>query len=246
MNSPPSEDKVALITGSAVRVGKEIAKKLHKNGYKVCIHHNRSSDNAKALVKELNNVRDNSAFCIQQNLEANNAGESLFKKFTRVSNRIDLLVNNASVFYENKLDVSVETWNSIFSINLRSIYFLSVKFKDLLEKNYGSIVNISDINADIPRKGYPIYSVSKSGVNSLTKSLAVELAPNIRVNGVAPGAILWAENESESIRTEAISKTPLREIGHPRDISDVVLFLTRATYITGQILNVDGGRSIKF
>ena len=246
VNFSPIEDKVALITGSAVRVGREIAKKLHRNGFRVCIHYNRSSDTAETLVEELNDSRVNSAFCIQQDLRTRNAGEDLLKKFTDNCNRIDLLVNNASVFYENKLETSVNTWDSIFSINLRSIYFLSVKFKTLLENNKGCIVNISDINADIPRKGYPIYSVSKSGVNSLTKSLAIELAPNIRVNAVAPGAIMWAENESEDVRKEAILKTPLEEIGHPKDISDAVLFLTRATYVTGQILNIDGGRSIKF
>ena len=246
MNFPTGKNKVALITGSAIRVGKCIAETLHKNKYDICVHYNNSSDKAKKLVKKFNERREKSAFCIQQNLESKNSADRLFKKFIEKSQRVDLLVNNASVFYENRLNSSVDTWDSILAINLRSLYFLSVKFKNLLKNSNGCIINISDINADIPRKGYPIYSISKSGVNSLTKSLALELAPEIRVNGVAPGAIVWAENESADIRDEAILKTPLREIGHPENIADTVLFLATSNYITGQILNVDGGRSINF
>lgn len=244
MNFTTSENKVALITGAAIRVGKEIAQKLHKNNYNICVHYNYSSDKAINLVKKLNTERANSAFLIQENLESENSAIKVIKKFSKTSKRIDLLVNNASVFYKNKLDVSVEAWNSILAVNLRSIYFLSTGFRKLLKQNKGCIVNISDSNADFAREGYSIYSISKSGVNSLTRSLALELAPDIRVNGVAPGAIIWATNEEQKAREEIISKIPLKKIGEPNDIAEAVLFLAESNYITGQTLNVDGGRSI--
>ncbi len=244
MNFTTSENKVALITGAAIRVGKEIAQKLHKNNYNICVHYNYSSDKAINLVKKLNTERTNSAFLIQENLESENSAIKVINKFSETSKRIDLLVNNASVFYKNELDVSVEIWNSILAVNLRSIYFLSTGFRKLLKQNKGCIVNISDSNADFARKGYSIYSTSKSGVNSLTRSLALELAPEIRVNGVAPGAIIWANNEEQKAREEIISKIPLKKIGEPNDIAEAVLFLAESNYITGQTVNVDGGRSI--
>ncbi len=244
MNFASSENKVALITGSAIRVGKEIAQKLHKNNYNICVHYNHSSDKAINLVEKLNTVRNNSAFLIQENLESENSAKKLIKKFSKTSQRIDLLVNNASVFYKNELDAPVETWNSILAVNLRTIYFLSTGFRELLKQNKGCIVNISDSNADFAREGYSIYSISKSGLNSLTRSLALELAPEIRVNGVAPGAIIWADNEEKKTREETIAKIPLQKIGDPNDIAEAVLFLAESNYITGQTLNVDGGRSI--
>ena len=244
MNFPTGKNKVALITGSAIRVGKCIAETLHKNKYDICVHYNNSSDKAKKLVKKFNERREKSAFCIQQNLESKNSADLLFKKFIEKSQRVDLLVNNASVFYENRLNSSVDTWDSILAINLRSLYFLSVKFKNLLKNSNGCIINISDINADIPRKGYPIYSISKSGVNSLTKSLALELAPEIRVNGIAPGAILCPDDKdlSDQEKESILKKVAIGRIGKPEDIAPSIFFLTQSKYITGQIINVDGGR----
>ena len=181
---------------------------------------------------------------IQENLESKNSAKEVIQKFSKISQRIDLLVNNASVFYKNKLDAPIEVWDTIHAINLRSIYFLSTGLGSLLKQSCGSIINISDSNADFAREGYSIYSISKSGLNSLTRSLALELAPEVRVNGVAPGAIIWADNEEDTGRKEIISKIPLKKIGHPNDIAEAVLFLAKSNYITGQTLNVDGGRSI--
>ena len=244
MNYLTSGNKVALITGSAIRVGREIAHELHKNDYNICVHYNHSSCNAEKLVEKLNEKRANSAFLIQENLESKNSAKEVIQKFSKISQRIDLLVNNASVFYKNELDAPIEVWNTIHAINLRSIYFLSTGLRSLLKQSCGSIINISDSNADFAREGYSIYSISKSGLNSLTRSLALELAPEVRVNGVAPGAIIWADNEEDTARKEIISKIPLNKIGHPNDIAEAVLFLAKSNYITGQTLNVDGGRSI--
>ena len=244
MNYLTSGNKVALITGSAIRVGREIAQKLHKNDYNICVHYNQSSWKAEKLVEKLNKKRANSAFLIQENLESKNSAKEIIQKFSKISQRIDLLVNNASVFYKNELDAPIEVWDTIHAINLRSIYFLSTGLGSLLKQSCGSIINISDSNADFAREGYSIYSISKSGLNSLTRSLALELAPEVRVNGVAPGAIIWADNEEDTARKEIISKIPLNKIGHPNDIAEAVLFLAKSNYITGQTLNVDGGRSI--
>ncbi len=244
MNFASSKNKVALITGSAIRVGKEIAQKLHKNNYNICVHYNYSSDKAINLVEKLNIERTNSAFLIQENLESRNSAMRLINKFSQTSRRIDLLVNNASVFYKNELDAPVDAWDSILAVNLRSIYFLCTGFRALLKQNEGCIINISDSNADFARQGYSIYSISKSGLNSLTRSLALELAPEVRVNGVAPGAIIWADDEEKKTRKEIMSKIPLKKIGNPDDIAEAVLFLAESKYITGQTLNVDGGRSI--
>lgn len=244
MNHITTENKVALITGSAIRVGKEIAQKLHKNDYNICVHYNHSSCKAEKLVEKFNEDRANSAFLIEENLESKNSAKEIIKKFSKISQRIDLLVNNASVFYKNELDASVEVWESIHAVNLRSIYFLSTGFRSILKQNEGSIINISDSNAEFAREGYSIYSISKSGVNALTRSLALELAPEVRVNGVAPGAIIWADSEEDTTRDEIISKIPLKKIGHPSDIAEAVIFLAKSNYITGQTLSVDGGRSI--
>ena len=244
MNYLTSGNKVALITGSAIRVGREIAQKLHKNDYNICVHYNHSSCKAEKLVEKLNKKRANSAFLIQDFLESKNSAKEVIQKFSKISQRIDLLVNNASVFYKNELDAPIEVWDTIHAINLRSIYFLSTGLGSLLKQSCGSIINISDSNADFAREGYSIYSISKSGLNSLTRSLALELAPEVRVNGVAPGAIIWADNEEDTARKKIISKIPLNKIGHPNDIAEAVLFLAKSNYITGQTLNVDGGRSI--
>lgn len=244
MNYLTSGNKVALITGSAIRVGKEIAQKLHINDYNICVHYNHSSCKAEKLVDKLNEKRANSAFLIQENLESKNSAMRLINKFSQTSRRIDLLVNNASVFYKNKLDAPVEAWDSILAVNLRSIYFLCTGFRALLKQNEGCIINISDSNADFARQGYSIYSISKSGLNSLTRSLALELAPEVRVNGVAPGAIIWADDEEKKTRREIMAKIPLKKTGNPDDIAEAVLFLAESKYITGQTLNVDGGRSI--
>lgn len=244
MNYLTSGNKVALITGSAIRVGKEIAQKLHVNDYNICVHYNHSSCKAEKLVDKLNEKRANSAFLIQENLASKNSAKEVIKKFLKISQRLDLLVNNASVFHKNELDAPVEVWDSIHAVNLRSIYFLSTGLRSLLKQNDGSIINISDSNADFARKGYSIYSISKSGLNSLTRSLALELAPEVRVNGVGPGAIIWADSEDDTAREEIISKIPLKKIGHPNDIAEAVIFLAKSNYITGQTLNVDGGRSI--
>ena len=158
---------------------------------------------------------------------------------------LDLLVNNASVFHKTSLNPTTDKdWETIIAVNVRAPYYLSLSATPLLKKTEGSIINISDIHGNRPRKDYSIYCISKAALNALTLSLAIELAPKIRVNCIAPGAIIWARSETSVTRSNAVRATPLKRTGNPSDISDAVMYLTNSTYLTGQILNIDGGRSL--
>jgi len=239
-------DKVALITGAAQRVGAEIARELHRSGLRVVIHYRASAAAATALKDELLAVRPDSAALIRGDLLDSATLPTLVEQARRTWGRLDVLVNNASSFYPTPVGSIGETqWDDLIGSNLKAPLFLSQAAAPLLAAQQGCIVNIVDIHADRPLKGYPLYCAAKAGLAMLTKSLARELAPSIRVNAVAPGAILWPEHASEETRRAIISRTALKRQGDPRDIARTVRFLvTEADYITGQIITVDGGRSL--
>jgi len=236
--------KTALISGGAVRIGAQIVRTLHENGYKVIIHCHQSEEIAQELCHELNSKQNNSAQVVVADLEDNKA----IKKLTQTIKSLDLLVNNASVFYPTSTENStIEDWDKIININLRAPFFLATGLSKVLSISQGSIVNIIDIHSERPLKKFSIYNISKAGLKMLTKSLAKELAPNIRVNGISPGSILWPQDESQLSEKEKmvmLDKITLKRQGSPNDIAEAVLFLANAKYITGQVINIDGGRSL--
>ena len=236
--------KTALISGGATRIGAQIVRTLHEDGYKVIIHCHQSEEIAQALCHELNSKRNNSAQVIVADLGDNKA----IKKLTQKIKSLDLLVNNASVFYPTLTEnCTTEDWDKIININLKAPFFLATGLSKVLAVSQGSIVNIIDIYSDRPLKNFSIYNISKAGLKMLTKTLAKELAPNIRTNGISPGSILWPQDESQLSEKEKImmlDKIALKRQGSPNDISQAVLFLANARYITGQIINIDGGRSL--
>jgi len=236
--------KTALITGGAARIGAQIAKTLHKNNFNIIIHCNQSKDKAQLLCDELNFLKEKSAKVVVGNL--NNVDS--INSIVEAVKSIDLLVNNASVFYPLSVDESdSENWDNILDINLKAPFFLSKGLSQKLKSSKGSIINIIDIHADRPLKKHSVYNISKAGLKMLTLTLAKELAPSIRVNGVSPGSILWPQEDaeiSESDKSIMLERIALKRQGSPQDIADTVLFLANSNYLTGQIINVDGGRTI--
>jgi|TARA_B110000977_G_scaffold41643_1_gene56167 pteridine reductase len=240
-------NRVALLTGAAKRIGAETARVLHASGMNIVLHHNASADLANALAAELNAVRAESVVTIGFDLKQIERLPELAEKAAAAWGRIDLLVNNASTFYPTEMDqIDLTQWHDLIAVNLQAPLFLSQACSRFLREKSGSIVNIVDIHGDRPLKGYPIYSIAKAGLIAMTKSLARELAPEIRVNGVAPGAIMWPEVEAyEAVHQEIIDRTALKREGHPNDIAKTVQFLCDGPdYITGQIIAVDGGRTL--
>ncbi len=238
---------MALITGAAKRVGAAIAEQLHADGYQIAIHHHTSIDEAYQLKEDLNNKRPNSAFIIKQDLAEKNAANKLIEMVVKKTGQINLLVNNASLFLETPLQQSKsveDLWDLLHTINARIPYFLSLEAIPFLRESQGSIVNITDIHSEKPRKNYSAYCSSKAALVAVSNSLALELAPDIRVNCVAPGAIIWASTENRTVQDEAIESTPLARIGNPFDIAQAVSYLAKAEYVTGHVLNVDGGRTL--
>ncbi len=236
--------KTALITGGAIRIGKDICKKLHENGYNIICHYNKSENEAKDLKSELNQLRENSCeiFCLDLNdLEQ---VEELITKISNNFNSLDVLVNNASSFFKTDIENHDDSdWDDLINSNLRGPFLLSRHCKKILSKSNGLIINISDAMVNRGMKNYVIYSMAKAGLENLTKTLAREFAPEVRVNAVAPGAILLPSDGS-SVEEELINEIPLNRIGTEKDISEVVVGLTKFTYVTGQILKIDGGRSL--
>lgn len=236
---------VALITGAAKRLGAVTARRLHGAGFDIAIHYHTSAEEARQLAAELNADRAGSACILRQNLATPDAGARLVAALEKKTGRLDLLINNASVFDETPLDTAdTTTWERVHAINLRTPFFLGVHAAHLLRAQCGSIINIADIHAERPRRGYAMYCASKAGLLAATRSLALELAPAVRVNAIAPGAILWADSEDAGQRSEWLHATPLGRRGEPADIADAVLYLAHAPYVTGQVIAVDGGRSL--
>ena len=240
-------NKTILITGAAKRVGKEMALSFFKKGWNIIIHYNSSSKDAQSLADELNAERKNSAAIIQANLDNANDITKLAEKSLSISGSINGLINNASTFYPTPIgSFSQENWDALMGSNLKAPLFLIQLLCDELKKNNGFIINITDINVDKALMKHSIYLAAKSGLQTLTKSLAKELAPNVRVNAIAPGAILeppnvtWTKEQKDNI----IKLIPMSRMGCEKDIADAAIYLSKAEYVTGQILNVDGGKSL--
>jgi pteridine reductase len=243
------QEKVVLITGGARRVGAAITRALHARGARVMVHFRSSVNEARALQSELNEIRPASVAITQANLLNVAHLPTLVAETVGHFGRLDVLVNNASSFFPTPVgDFSEEQWEDLMGTNLKTPLFLSQAAAPHLRKTEGCIVNIVDIHADRPMKNYVIYNAAKGGLTALTRSLARELGPEVRVNGVSPGAILWPEDEAWSddlARQRIISTTLLRRVGEPDDIAKAVRFLVEdAPYVTGQIIAVDGGRSV--
>lgn len=241
-----STQKVALITGSAKRIGRTIATLLHHEGFNVIIHYHHSRREADSLAAELNGLRDGSATTLQADLNDMAAVNSLAENAVQWWGKINLLVNNASAFFPTDIEHNTQAeWDELINTNLRAPYFLCSALCQTLKQHNGCIINLVDIHAQRALPGHPIYSIAKAGLQMMTLSLAKELSPEVRVNGVSPGPILWPETElSEQAKNAIMDKTLLKKLGSPEDIADAVLFLSKAEYITGQILPVDGGKSL--
>jgi len=237
----------ALVTGAAKRIGAVIANTLHAAGANVAIHYHRSGAEAEQLAGELNIRRANSAFTVSADVRDIAALEQMAKAVLRRTGRLDVLINNASNFYPTPLGtVTDEQWHDLVGSNLKAPLFLSQAVLPALRAARGVIVNIVDVHSQRPLRDHPVYGAAKAGLAMLTRSLAKDLGPHIRVNGVSPGAILWPdEGMSDELRTAIIRQTALKRSGEPQDIAAAVLFLVRdAPYVTGQIIAVDGGRSV--
>ena len=248
MSSSKSLDgKVALITGSARRIGAAIASSVHQSGASVAIHYRESAVEAAALAQRLNAQRPNSAAIFKADL-VNVAGlPELVAEIVNWHGQLDILVNNASSFYPTPPgEITEAQWDDLIGSNLKAPLFLSQAAFPELYKTHGAIVNIVDIHAQRPLRNHAVYGAAKAGLAMLTRSLAKDLAPEVRVNGVSPGAILWPEDElSETAKESILGQIPLERAGNPDDVAACVLFLLRdAAYVTGQIIAVDGGRSI--
>jgi len=240
------QNKVALITGAAKRIGRQTVLELHSAGFNVIIHFNHSKCAALELKNHLNNIRPDSAKLLQTDLGNMEQVNKMGKNAIALFGQVDVLVNNASSFYPTPVGtVNEDQWNDLIATNLQAPFFLIQSLKEELEKRNGNVINMVDIHADRPLLKYPVYCMAKAGLVMLTKSLSRELAPKIRVNGIAPGAILWHENElTEQDKQQVLEQISLKRLGSPEDIAKAISFLTTASYITGQILAVDGGRSI--
>ena len=243
MNNP----KVVLITGAARRVGAEMVRHLHQAGMNIVLHYRSSSKDASALADQLNAERTDSIKLLKGDLKDYQSIPTLVKDGINLFGRIDTLINNASSFYPTDLnDVNEEVWEDLIGVNLKAPIYLTQALATELKKNQGCIVNIVDIHGDRPLKDYSIYSIAKAGLIMFTKSMARELAPEVRVNGIAPGAIMWPEEHHyEGMHQAIIERTALKRKGSPEDIAETALFLIeKAGYITGQIIAVDGGRTL--
>jgi pteridine reductase len=246
---PAMQGKVVLVTGGAKRVGAAICRRLHAAGASIAVHYRSSRNEAEALQQELNAQRAGSAFCAQADLLELQALPALADKVVRHFGRLDALVNNASSFYAMPLaEISEQHWNDLVGTNLKAPLLLAQAAAPELRRRHGAIVNIADIHAERPMHGHLLYSVAKAGLVALTRGLAQELAPQVRVNAVAPGVIIWpegAEWSDDEQRRRIVAHTLLKREGEPDDIARAVQFLLGdAPYITGQVIAVDGGRSV--
>ena len=239
--------KNVLITGAAKRIGAACARLLHNEGCNVFLHYRSSKEAALQLCFELNQMRPDSAYMMQADLLKMDELEALASEASTAWGKIDVLVNNASSFYPTAItDATEQQWDELMGGNLKAPFFLAKFLSKTLANNRGCIVNIADIHAERGLIGYPVYSIAKAGLVAMTKILAKEFGPTVRVNGVAPGAILWPEHDlSEQERQEILQRVVLRRNGEPADIAKAVWFLIKdADYMTGQILTVDGGRTL--
>jgi pteridine reductase len=240
-------NKVAIITGGARRIGAETANYLHSKNIDIIITYSKSSISAKQLKKELNLKRKQSCEIYKAKFDKYINYKKIATDILKIFGRLDYLINNASQFYPTKInEVTDRVWQDTINTNIKTPLFLSKYFFNELKKRKGSIVNIIDIHVEPPLKDHIIYNISKAGLLALTRTLAKDLAPSIRVNGVSPGAIMWPENESsKKKKLDILSKIPMKRSGSPKDIAKTIYFLLeQSPYITGQNINVDGGRRL--
>lgn len=246
MTEQTIDNKIILVTGAARRIGAAIVTCLHENGARVAIHYRGSADDAEKLAGALNAIRAKSAATFQADLLDTASLPRLVDAVVEWGGRLDGLVNNASSFYPTPVgSITEKHWDELVGSNLKAPTFLSQAAAEHLRTSGGAIVNIVDIHADRPLRDHVVYGSAKAGLAMLTRSLAKDLAPEIRVNGVSPGAILWPENGmTEAVQKNILEQIPLQRAGSPEDVAGCVLYLLRdATYVTGQIIPVDGGRS---
>lgn len=251
MSKTTENGKVVLVTGAARRIGAALTQRFHAAGYKLILHCNHSTTEAEALADKLNVERPGSAHVLQLNLTRTEDFALFGQQCLTLFGRIDVVVNNASAFYPTSTEtVTAEEFDDLMAVNVKAPFFLATTFRSLI--GTGSIINIVDIFGEQPLDGFSAYSISKAALAMATRSLAMEFAPEVRVNGVSPGAILWPENTnmdegelSMKAIEEIIARIPMGRIGEPDDIADAALFLAESDYITGQILSVDGGSMIR-
>ncbi len=237
--------KVALISGAGKRLGATIATRLHQQGYNVVIHYRQTAESAKALCNTLNAQRADSAITLQADLSDSTTLQPLINQAAQQWDRLDLIVNNAAAFYPTTLtEASVEDWQLIFNTNVRAPFFLVQAAIPHLEKANGNVINIVDIHAEQPLKNFAIYCMSKAALLAMTRSMAKELGPAIRINGVAPGMVAWPDDDSlsESARASIIKRIALKRAGSADNIAETVCFIVNNDYLTGEVIHVDGGR----
>lgn len=241
------DGKWALITGGARRIGARVAERLHDAGSNVAIHYRHSAQDAQALADRLNAVRGNSAILCRADLHETDGLVTLLRELIDTTGRLDILINNASSFYPTPLGTIDEAhWNDLVGSNLKAPLFLSQAAWPYLRDSHGVIINLLDIHARRPLRNHIVYGTAKAGLEMLTRSLAKEMAPEVRVNAVSPGAILWPEEGMNTdLQQKIIRETPLARSGDPDDIASCILYLVRdASFVTGQNIAVDGGRSL--
>ena len=239
--------KTILITGGAKRIGRQMAITLHNAGHNIVVHYRSSAGAASELVRLLNDERENSAIALQGELLDTDSIPGLVARAAEAFGALDVLINNASTFYPTPIELlQDEFWNDLVGSNLKAPAYMVKACVPYLRERNGSIINIVDIHARKPMANHPIYCSAKAGLEMLTMSLARDLAPSIRVNGVSPGAILWPEDDSGmAAQQEVLDKIPMGRMGKPEDVANLARFLIdEAEYITGQIVAVDGGRSV--
>lgn len=243
----PADRPVVLVTGAARRIGRVVAKSLHAAGYDVALHYRGSRNEAEQLACELEARRDGSTLLLQAELADPATPDTLVRQAVQRFRRLDALVNNASTFYSTPVGSTTQAqWDELFASNARAPYFLAQAAAPHLRRARGAIVNLVDVHASQPLARHPVYCMAKAALAMATRSLAKELAPEVRVNGVSPGAVLWPDSGKSAEEQQAlVGRTALRRIGTPEELAAAVLFLLRdATFVTGQILTVDGGRTL--
>ena len=242
-----TESKCALITGASKRIGAMTSRLLHQAGYNVIIHCRLSRQAADDLAEEFNQLREDSARVVQGDLNNETIYDLLIEQAYQCWNRLDVLINNASSFYPTPIgSITIDDWNNLVNSNMKAPLFLAQAAAPHLKQTQGCIINMIDVHAQRPMKDHPVYCAAKAGLSMITQSLAKDLGPEVRVNGVAPGAILWPDNDMpEHTKNLILERTSLKRPGEPIDIAKTILFLVKdADYITGQIIADDGGRTL--
>ncbi|WP_416308358.1 pteridine reductase [Neptunicella sp. SCSIO 80796] len=240
------QNKTILITGAARRIGAHCARHLHHLGANIIIHCHHSVDEAGQLADELNHIRPNTTKVIQGDISNYQHLEDIAEQARRAFGQLNVLINNASTFYPRTFgDNNLDDWQSLVGSNMQGPFFLSQHLKKDLQQDQGVIINMLDIHAQSPLKNHTLYCMAKAAQAMMTKSLALELAPDIRVNGIAPGAIMWPENSMDNqTKQEILAQIPMTELGSAEDIAQAISYLIQAPYVTGQILSIDGGKSL--